>query len=197
MFDSILITGCSDCSVCVWDLCDLELIWKATVHSVPIVAVAGCFMLDLIVSIDESQQVVYLSMLSRNVIHKFTVCEVGDHHQVRILKNGIVVITSSISVNSESAIGFYDLRGNCIAQIKVPGAIQTLETMNTKDCFDFLGITTSTKLFSIIDCATFKVVKETSKELSPKFLGVSDERKFMLTKGKPGRDGTYFIPIDF
>jgi hypothetical protein len=154
-------------------------------------------MLDLIVSIDESHQVVYLSMLSRNVIHKFAVCEAGDQHHVRILKNGIVVITSSISVNAESTIGFYDLRGNSVAHIKVPGSIQALETMNTKDCFDFLGITTSTKLFSIIDCATFRVVKETSKGLSPRFLGSSDERMFMLTQAKPGWDGTCFIPIDF
>jgi hypothetical protein len=155
-------TAGSDCSIYLWDLENMQLVNKIPNHSVPIVAVAACELLDLGVSVDEEGTISVVAMSERRILHVFPMGG-GITRKLGITRNGVIV------VGSNEAVAFYDLAGRRLGKVEVPGMVQ-MEVIEADDSNAFVAITTMSKRMWVVDVAKVDVCKKCLDPVDPEFL---------------------------
>jgi WD40 repeat protein len=133
--ESLLLTGGSDCSLYFWDLATLTLLSKIPNHSVPIIAVAACAVLDLCVSINEEGTVSIVELTERRILHAFSVVDKKAHTRgVKMAKSGLIIVGAVPgNAGDKSNVSFYDLTGKFRGTVDIHGIIQEMELIGSEE----------------------------------------------------------------
>ena len=191
-----LLTGGSDCGIYVWNVKNLEQICKIAVHSMPIVAMDGDGSLGVIASIDQGHNVYLTLLLTRHVLHMFTL-KWPNHttHKIKLFRSGMVVVSSHVTGEKETALEFYDLCGNSLGRIDILGAVTSMESIESEDYSEFLAVTTSHKSAYLINCDEKRVQMKLGSPVVPEYLGYIGGRTFVVVRKKG--ENEYLAPVDF
>jgi hypothetical protein len=179
-----LAIGGSDGVVSLWGLPSAKYVRSFVKHSAPIVAVAGSFVLDVVVSIDESGEVFMVSMLSGKVMHHFRI----DDTSVRgaravVTENALIAVCAPGSADIDSSLSLYDFRGKIVFRITLRGAVSTMEAVRTDDYSDFIVMISSAgKTVYSIECSSFQLAQENNPEVTVHFLTKGPGRSILAVK---------------
>jgi hypothetical protein len=164
---------------------------KISVHSLPVVAVAASLDLDLSVSIDEENYVVFASLITGRVVHVFQIdCPQNSAHPVRIVANGVIAISWA---DVAGHINFYDLCGTVLGQIDLKASIEGMADIQPPDYRHFLCATTSAHAGIVVDCHTMSIVRRFGDIHTPQFVDGWSGRGFMVVRAK--QESEMLFPI--
>lgn len=191
-----LITGGSDCGIYVWNVRGLDQICKIAVHSMPIVAIDGDGNLGVIASIDQGHNVYLTLLLTRHVLHMFTLkWPTHTTHKIKLFPSGMVVVISHVTGETETALEFFDLCGHELGRIDLSGAVASMQVMGTDEFSEYLAVTTSHRAVFLINCTEMKIERKLDSPVVPEYLGYMGGRTFVVVRKKG--ENEYLAPVDF
>jgi hypothetical protein len=195
--ESLLLTGGSDCSLYLWDLTTLKVLSKIPNHSVPIIGVAACEVLDLCVSIDEEGTVSIVELTKRRIVHTFTVVDKKAHTKgVKMAKSGLIVVGAVPgNAGDRSNLSFYDLTGQFRGTVDIHGIVQEMELIESEEHGDFVAVTTTLKTLYVIDCGRLEICKKSNDPIQPAFLGAWNGRTVVVVKRRQNVE--MLAPLEF
>jgi hypothetical protein len=191
-----LLIGGSDSVVAVWGISDLRLRHRLVTGGKGIVAVAGSFTLDLVVSVDESDEVVVTSLLSGKVMNRFELPTHGlENHRMRITEDGCIVFGSTVRGGANSLVSAYDMYGRMLFVHTVPEVIEAMEAVHTDDFYDFVVLVTSEKVVWIVDCGSGELTRMSVPEIVPRFLAFGRGNSIAIVKQKGEQHVVEYCPL--
>jgi WD40 repeat protein len=193
----ILLTGQSDCAVCVWDLRRRAMLGRIPSHSVPVSAVTGSLALDLIVSIDEENNVSLTCLSSKHTMHFFGISEYKkSKHFVKIVSLGVIAISCFAPGNDKSRIWFYDLCGNFLKKLEFSGEIEAMDLVDDGAFGEVLVAATSLGKVVMVDCGGFRVEEKRVEGMVPRFLSRCGVYEAMTVRTSV-EGGNVLFPVEF
>ncbi|EAY00197.1 Beige/BEACH domain containing protein [Trichomonas vaginalis G3] len=156
--DEFLVTGGADCTLSVFSLDRLTMLGSIPAHEFPVVSVSGSVPIGLIISVDSGHNLFVSHLITLKFIHAFKIdCNQNSEHKVCLLEPGLIAVSCSDS-NLSTKILFYDLTGRKLGQVQEAArVVKIFEILTNEGCY--LGVTTTTKHLSIIDCCSLETVK--------------------------------------
>lgn len=196
--DKYFVTGGTDCSISIYEFPFMNLISTLSVQSLPVICIAGEISLDLLVSIDGKHNVYCSSIERKRLLFTFSIdCQYKSLHSLLVLKNSLIVISSSFPENKSGVISFYDTLGNNLGNIYVYGHVIKMIPLYPNDYSIYIVVTLETKKIIIIDATTLSIIsKDITFNIDPNFVSVhSPNKEIIFVKNNNGNlivDSTKF-----
>jgi hypothetical protein len=139
-----VVTGGSDCLICVWSVPNCELIGTIPMNSSTIVSIDASAVLNIVVLANVSHQVFVNWCCDRkNFLSWQVTCEVNAEHRIVFLTNGCIVLTCEVEGNFQ--LLFFNLQGKELVALRMKGRLVKLIPIRTKLAETFLIVTKATK----------------------------------------------------